>query len=80
MFLQAPKTLRQTAAVALAVVLCALPATAGLRISSTQGLITTGTDGVYYDNVAGITMTGADGLLAFHVNGVFDASTDGITM
>ncbi|HVF42096.1 MAG TPA: S8 family serine peptidase [Pyrinomonadaceae bacterium] len=80
MFLRAPKTFRQAAAAALAVLLCALPATAGLRVSSTQGLITTPTDGVYYDNVAGITMTGADGLLAFHVNGLFDASTDGITM
>ncbi len=80
MFRKAPKNLRQAAAVALAVLLCALPATAGLRISSTQGLITTGTDGVYYDNVSGVTMTGADGLLAFQVNGIFNNTTDGVTM
>lgn len=80
MFLQTPKPVRQIAAVTLALLLCALPATAGIRISSTQGLITTTVDGVYYDNVAGITMTGADGLLAFKVNGIFDATTDGITM
>jgi len=80
MFLRVPKTIRQAAAVALAVLLCALPATAGLRITSTQGLVMTGADGVYYDNVAGMNLTGADGLLAFHVNGIFETTTDGLVM
>jgi serine protease AprX len=82
MFSNAPtKALRRTTAVALALLLCALPATAGLRISSTQGLITTGVDGVYYDNVSGVTMTGADGLLTFQVNGISDNNTvNGVTM
>jgi serine protease AprX len=80
MLLKTPKTLRQTAAVALAVVLCALPASAGLRISSTQGLVMTGADGVYYDNVAGMNFAGADGLLAFQPNGIFNTTTDGLVM
>jgi serine protease AprX len=80
MFLHTPKTLRRTAAVALAVILCALPATAGLRISSTQGLVMTGADGVYFDNVSGMTLTGTDGLQAFQVNGIFNTTTDGLVM
>jgi serine protease AprX len=74
-----PTKFRQAAAVAIALLLCALPASAGLRISSTQGLTQTGADGIYFDNVAGLTATGADGYLAFNVNGIHDTSTDGRT-
>ncbi|HST53273.1 MAG TPA: S8 family serine peptidase [Pyrinomonadaceae bacterium] len=74
-----PTRLRQAIAVAIALLLCALPATAGIRISRTQGLTQTGADGIYYDGVAGLTATGADGLLAFNVNGIHDTSTDGLT-
>jgi serine protease AprX len=65
---------------ALALLLCSLPASAGLRISSTQGLVMTGADGVYYDNVAGMNLSGTDGLLAFQVNGIFNTTTDGLVM
>src|SRR5437588_19155 len=76
-----PTRLRQATALAIALFVCALPATAGIRISSTQGLTMTGTDGIYFDNVAGLTMTGTDGLLTFGVNGIFlGATSDGLTM
>ncbi|HZT57458.1 MAG TPA: S8 family serine peptidase [Pyrinomonadaceae bacterium] len=74
-----PTRLRQVTAVAVATLLCALPAVAGIRISPTQGLTQTGADGIYYDGVAGLTATGADGLLAFNVNGIHDTSTSGLT-
>ena len=63
----ANKTVRRAAALALALLLCAPQAFAGILIVPTQGLVMTGADGVYYDNVSGLVMTGADGLLAFNV-------------
>jgi serine protease AprX len=74
-----PTKLRQATAIAVTLLLCALPASAGISISSTQGLTQTGADGIYYDNVAGLTVTGADGLLAFQVNGIHNTSTSGLT-
>jgi serine protease AprX len=78
--ISASKKLRQATALALAVLLCALPASAGIRVVATQGLVMTGADGVYYDNVSGLTMTGADGLLAFNVNGITNTGANGLTM
>src|SRR5437868_15470157 len=60
-----PTKLRQATALAITLLLCTLPANAGIRISSTQGLTMTGADGIYFDNVSGLTMTGADGVLPF---------------
>jgi serine protease AprX len=78
--LNTPVLLRRATALALAVTLCALPVSAGVRIVGTQGLTMTGADGIYYDRVSGLTMTGADGLLTFQVNGIFNTTADGLTM
>jgi serine protease AprX len=78
--LNTPVYLRRVAALALSVILSALPASAGVRIVGTQGLTMTGADGIYYDNVSGLTMTGADNLLAFQVNGIYNTTADGLTM
>ncbi|MDT7689193.1 MAG: serine protease AprX [Acidobacteriota bacterium] len=75
-----PDSLRRATALALVIILCALPASAGVRVQGTQGLTMTGADGIYYDNISGLTMTGADGLLAFQVNGIFNTTTNGLTM
>src|ERR1044071_10065346 len=75
-----PVCLRRATALALSVVLCAMPVSAGVRIVGTQGLTMTGADGIYYDNVSGLTMTGADNLLTFQVNGIFNTTADGLTM
>ncbi|MET0646702.1 MAG: S8 family serine peptidase [Pyrinomonadaceae bacterium] len=61
--------LRRAAALALVAVLCALPARAGVRIHGTQGVIFTGADGIYYDQVSGLSLVGADAL-TFQVNGI----------
>ena len=75
-----PQSLRRAAALALAfVLLCPLPASAGVVIRGTQGITFTGADGIYYDNVSGVTFTGADGLLAFDVNGIKSTTTSGVT-
>src|SRR5215207_7254073 len=74
------KSLRRATALALVVALCALPASAGIIVTGTQGLTMTGADGIYYDNVSGLTMTGADGL-TYQVNGIYDTTTpSGLTM
>ena len=81
MIYAAPKRLSQVTALTLAILLCALPASAGVVVSGTQGLTMTGADGIFYDNTSGLTMTGADGLLAFGVNGIhFNTNTNGLTM
>jgi serine protease AprX len=77
-----PTQARRRLALTLVVLLCHLPANAGVIIHrGTQGLTMTGTDGVYYDDPAGLTMTGTDGLLGFSANGIsFGNSADGLTM
>src|SRR5215208_1503123 len=73
-------SLRQAVALALAVALCSLPASAGIVVRGTQGLSMTGADGIYYDNVSGLSMTGADAL-TYKVNGIYITSTtDGLSM
>jgi serine protease AprX len=65
---------------ALVVVFCALPARAGLIIRGTQGVVMTGADGIYYDNVSGLSLMGADAL-TFRVNGITGTTqTDGVVM
>ena len=72
--------LRRAAATALVVVLCMLPARAGLLVRGGQGVVMTGADGIYYDNVSGLPFTGPDAL-TFQVNGIQDtSSTDGVVM
>src|SRR5437764_1194209 len=65
-----PTRLRQVTALAIALLVCALPATAGIRISSTQGLTMTGADGLTMTGADGLTMTGADGLTALGIQSV----------
>jgi serine protease AprX len=74
------KSLRQAVALALVVVLCSLPTSAGIIIHGTQGLSLTGADGIYYDNVSGLSLTGADAL-TFQVNGITGTSrTSGLSL
>lgn len=73
----APISIRQTVALALVVLLGALPAAAGVQVRGTQGLTMTGVDGISYENTSGLTMTGVDGLLGLSANGI---RTDGLTM
>jgi serine protease AprX len=73
-----PRPLRQAACLWLALVLAALPVSAGIRVQGTQGLTMTGVDGIYYDNTSGLTMTGVDGLLGLGVNGIFGTNSDGV--
>jgi serine protease AprX len=75
----APGNLRQATALALMLLLCALPARAGLVVRGTTGVTMTGADGIYYDNTSGVTMTGADALSLF-ANGIFPYNPDGVTM
>lgn len=75
-----PHRLRRAAATALALLLCALPARAGLIIYGTQGVVMTGADGIYYDNVSGLSLVGADAL-TYKVNGIYATTpTDGVVM
>jgi serine protease AprX len=80
-----PKTLQRAVAVALAIFLGALPATAGLHVRRSQGVTMTGVDGVTMTGVDGVTMTGVDALLGLGVNnirhdGVTMTGVDGVTM
>jgi serine protease AprX len=80
-----PKTLQRAVAVALAIFLGALPATAGLHVQRSQGVTMTGVDGVTMTGVDGVTMTGVDALLGLGVNnirydGVTMTGVDGVTM
>ncbi|MBV9923460.1 MAG: S8 family serine peptidase [Acidobacteria bacterium] len=75
-----PQGFRRAAALALVVALCALPARAGLIIYGTQGVVMTGADGIYYDNVSGLSLYGADAL-TYKVNGIYATTpTDGVVM
>ncbi|MDQ3805367.1 MAG: S8 family serine peptidase, partial [Acidobacteriota bacterium] len=75
-----PFSLRRSVALALAVLLAALPAHAGITIHGTQGVTMSGIDGIYYDQTAGVTMSGIDGFLGLSVNGIFPTQSDGVTM
>ncbi len=55
-----------------------LPAMAGLIVTGSNGIATTGVDGVSFINTSGIATTGVDGLLAFNPNGIATTGVDGI--
>jgi serine protease AprX len=73
------KQFRQFVALALAVFLSSVPAMAGLTIIGSNGITTSGADGVMFNETSGITTSGADGILAFGPNGITTSGADGIT-
>jgi serine protease AprX len=58
--------------------LSASPVLAGLTITRSSGIATTGADGITFINTSGIATTGADGLLTFAPNGIATTGADGI--
>jgi serine protease AprX len=76
---RAPRNLRQATALVITLLLCVLPARAGVIVRGTTGVTMTGADGIFYDNTSGVTMTGADGL-SLLANGIFPYNADGVTM
>jgi serine protease AprX len=64
---------------ALALILCALPVSAGIRIDGTNGLTMTGADGLTMTGANGLTMTGADGT-TWQVASVLFRQPQGLTM
>ncbi|HYN83863.1 MAG TPA: S8 family serine peptidase [Pyrinomonadaceae bacterium] len=72
--------MRKMAALALAVLLCATQAQAGLIVRETEGLVVTGADGVHYETSSGLVVTGADQLLGLEVNGVTATAGDGLVV
>ena len=72
------KRAQKTIASALMLLLMSLPAMAGLIVTGSNGIATTGVDGVSFINTSGIATTGVDGLLAFNPNGIATTGVDGI--
>jgi serine protease AprX len=70
---------KRLVALALAVLLSSVPAMAGLTIIGSNGITTSGADGVVFNETSGITTSGADGILAFGPNGITTSGADGIT-
>jgi serine protease AprX len=70
---------RKPIALALVVLLSSVPAMAGLTIVGSNGITTSGADGVVFNQTSGITTSGADGILAFGPNGITTSGADGIT-
>ena len=68
------ESLRKATALVMVVVLCSMPASAGIIIHGTQGITETPADGIYYDNVSGLNLTGADSL-TYKVNGISGTTT-----
>ena len=73
------KTTRRSLALLLVILLSSVPALAGLTIIGSNGITTSGADGIIYSNTSGITTSGADGILAFRPNGITTSGADGIT-
>ena len=69
---------RRIVAVALVLFLGITPVMAGLTISSSNGIVMTGADGVSFDNPNGIVMTGADSVLTYGTNGIVMTGADGL--
>ncbi len=61
----------------LVVLVVVSPVIAGLNISSTNGIVATGADGVVIQNGNGIVATGADSVLTFGPNGIVATGADG---
>ncbi|HEX8853575.1 MAG TPA: hypothetical protein VF754_08815, partial [Pyrinomonadaceae bacterium] len=60
-------TTRKLVALALACLLAASHATAGVLVRGTQGITMIGIDGVTFDQTSGVTASGVDGLLGLQV-------------
>ena len=73
------KTTRRLVALALISLLSSAPAFAGLTIIGSNGITTSGADGIVFNGTSGITTSGADGILAFGPNGITTSGADGIT-
>ena len=63
---------------ALMVMVFVSPVMAGLNISSSDGIMATGADGIVMSASNGIVATGADGYLTFGPNGIMATGADGI--
>jgi serine protease AprX len=61
----------------LVVLVLVSPATAGLRISMSDGIVMTGVDGIVMTGVDGIVMTGVDQFFNTHANGIVMTGVDG---
>jgi serine protease AprX len=70
--------MQKLVALALIFLLTAIPASAGLTITGSNGIATTGADGVSFINLNGIATTGADGILTLTPNGIATTGADGI--
>jgi serine protease AprX len=70
--------MRQSIAMTLVVLVLVSPVMAGLNISSTNGIVATGADGVVLNGGNGIVATGADSFLTFGPNGIVATGADGI--
>jgi serine protease AprX len=72
------RTLVKFTAFFMTLLLLAAPAFAGLTVTRTSGIATTGADGIFFVNTSGIAVTGADGILSFAPNGIATTGADGI--
>jgi serine protease AprX len=72
------KRIHQSIAMSLVVLVLVSPVMAGLNISSTNGIVATGADGVAFNGTNGIVATGADSFLTFAPNGIVATGADGI--
>ncbi|HEX8890725.1 MAG TPA: S8 family serine peptidase [Pyrinomonadaceae bacterium] len=78
MFTKAYRKTRQLTALVLVFLLCLGSIRAGITIAGSDGMTSTGADGVNYVGTSGITATGVDGLLTFSPNGITATGVDGI--
>ena len=72
------KKARRTIVLALIVAIGVSSASAGLLITTGNGIVATGLDGITYDGPSGIVATGLDGLLTFGPNGITASTSSGI--
>jgi serine protease AprX len=72
------KKMREYLAITLVVLVMVPPVMAGLNISSANGIVATGADGIAMTSGNGIVATGADGFLALTPNGIVATGADGI--
>ncbi len=72
------KRFQKPITLALLFLFSASPVLAGLTITRSSGIATTGADGITFINTSGIATTGADGVLAFTPNGIATTGADGI--
>jgi serine protease AprX len=72
------KRFQKSVTLALLFLFSASPVLAGLTITRSSGIATTGADGITFINTSGIATTGADGILTFAPNGIATTGADGI--